>query len=134
MNLSKPTPPVSAMTEKEFISVLCAAPTPEALSPDQRAIWEIYEKSKLIALRKNCDYASSFAETPALAPHIPPADSILVRMSDKVKRINSLMKTRATGALVKDESIEDTINDLGCYCFLYLVAKAREKETHGSNQ
>lgn len=113
--------------EREIIRALTAQPAPAGLSPDQVAIWDIYEQSKMTALRKNSDYGSSFAEPPILAPSLPPSSGVLIRMGDKVKRINSLNKSGDI-ALVNDESLSDTINDLGCYCFLYLIARQREME------
>lgn len=69
-------------------------------------------------LSKNLNYGGSVWKAPALTPEMPVSSAILVRMSDKVSRIASLMSG------VKDavnEPLEDTIKDLGAYCLLYLA-------------
>jgi len=88
------------------------------LTRTQKAIWSIFLKSLAKALRKNHDYGDSFYQSPPLAPEISSQEAILVRMGDKIKRIQTLGQLRA---LVADESLNDTIEDLGVYCFLYLI-------------
>ena len=70
-------------------------------------------------LRKNKDYGGSALEVPMFAPGLPADSAILVRMSDKVERLRSVL---GNGAEVS-ETVEDTIRDLGAYCLLWLVAK-----------
>ncbi len=48
-----------------------------------------------------------------------PGDAILVRMHDKINRIRQLIASGETH--VTDESLRDTIGDLGAYCLLYLA-------------
>lgn len=72
-----------------------------------------------LMLRKNADYGCAVWNVPMLAPTTDAKTAILVRMSDKVSRINSLLQDEQQ---VKDESIEDTIRDLGAYCLLYLAS------------
>jgi hypothetical protein len=68
-------------------------------------------------LKKNRDYGSSVWENPVLAPQMPVSAAILVRMSDKVKRIASLSNKEPE----VQESFDDTVKDLGAYCLLYLA-------------
>ena len=68
-------------------------------------------------LNKNKDYGDAAWERPLLCPNSHPREGILVRMSDKIKRLQQLATNEAA---VKSESYEDTIKDLGAYCLLYL--------------
>lgn len=73
-------------------------------------------------LRKNLDYGSSVWHSPVLADGLDPGMAIRVRMSDKISRLQSLLSVKQpAGRRVKDESIDDTIADLGAYCLLYLA-------------
>ena len=69
-------------------------------------------------LCKNADYGSSAWKPPVLRPGLNAGDAIMVRMSDKIERIATLNYHTAE---VEDESIEDTISDLGSYCLLWLA-------------
>jgi len=68
-------------------------------------------------LRKNKDYGSSAWNSPMLLPELTAGDAILVRMGDKIHRIQTLLKQPPE---VADESLRDTIKDLGGYCLLWL--------------
>lgn len=72
-----------------------------------------------LLIRKNQDYGGSAWKKPVLAPDLESREAIFVRMSDKIERIAQL---RSKDALVKDESLIDTIRDLGAYCLLWLTA------------
>jgi hypothetical protein len=72
-----------------------------------------------LLLRKNRDYGSSAWREPVLMPGFSPRDAMLVRMSDKVQRIHTLLSGQ--GRPEVQESIEDTIRDLGAYCLLWLA-------------
>jgi hypothetical protein len=85
---------------------------------DQKRIAETGIYWIALILAKNKDYGGSIWEIPVLTPNLSAGDAILVRMSDKIERINSLMQRPAE---VKDESLDDTIRDLGAYCLLYLA-------------
>lgn len=74
-------------------------------------------------LAKNSDYGSSAWKVPKLVPNLPPKQAILVRMSDKIERIESLQKK---GAAEVKESFDDTIGDLGSYCLLYLICPGED--------
>lgn len=71
-----------------------------------------------LMLRKNRDYGSSAWKVPVLAPELSAATAIRVRMSDKIERILSLLTKSPE---IADESIRDTIQDLGVYCLLWLA-------------
>lgn len=71
---------------------------------------------------KNHDYGDSFAKTRAIVPN-----AILVRLHDKLNRLTTLMS--GENAMVKDESIDDTLLDLANYALMELVE--REAERHG---
>ena len=71
-----------------------------------------------LLLQKNRDYGSSAWQPPFLCPSVPVGEALLVRMSDKVRRISQL--TQASPQ-VATESLEDSIRDLAGYCLLYLA-------------
>jgi hypothetical protein len=72
-----------------------------------------------LLLRKNADYDSSAWKRPVLAPECDVDTAMRVRMSDKIERIMSLLKK--DGPEVAEESIRDTMRDLGAYCLLWLA-------------
>jgi glutaredoxin 2 len=76
--------------------------------------------------RKNTDYGDSFAK---LRREMPTA--VLVRIYDKFSRLAQLMNGNA--ALVKDESIDDTLADLAAYCHMELMERRIDKEEVASN-
>lgn len=85
---------------------------------DQQRIAEVGADWVYTLLTKNKDYGGSAWETPCLAPHIDVRDALFCRMSDKVKRIAAL----SSGSTPKvNESLEDTVKDLGAYCLLWLA-------------
>lgn len=90
--------------------------------PDQHRIATVGLHWVATLLRKNSDYGSSVWEEPVLAPDCSTDAAIRVRMSDKVSRIRSLLSKRAE---VKEETIEDSIGDLGGYCLLLLASPKR---------
>jgi hypothetical protein len=75
-----------------------------------------------LMLRKNRDYGGAVWERPMLAPDCDPGTAIRVRMSDKLSRLISLLQRPAE---VADESIDDTLRDLGAYCLLELARPGR---------
>ena len=64
--------------------------------------------------QKNHDYGNSFGETYKKLGII----SAITRISDKYNRICSLANKQA---LVKDESIKDTLLDLANYCIMTVI-------------
>lgn len=91
---------------------------------DQQVIAETCREFTATLLKKNIDYGSSVFQRPVLAPDMPADSAILVRATDKVQRLRNLLKKldEVVDVIpqVKDESIEDTIRDLGAYCLLWL--------------
>ncbi len=82
-------------------------------------------------VRKNLDYGSMVWSTPCLADGLDAGMAIRVRMSDKISRLQSLLSVKQQSERhFKDESIEDTIADLGAYCLLYL-ARPRAADASG---
>lgn len=63
---------------------------------------------------KNHDYGNSFDKSMDEFGLVAPA----IRLSDKLNRFKSLIKSEAK---VKDESIEDTLQDLACYSVMALA-------------
>lgn len=93
--------------------------------PEQAAIAATGIDWILTLLKKNRDYGSSAFKRPILAPNLCPAMGILVRASDKIERIRSLAGKDAE----VEESLNDTVKDLGAYCLLWLVAQQLEGGT-----
>jgi len=90
-----------------------------------------FQDCMAIARKKNADYTggsedpfSNFSSVEVLG--ISTEQGFLTRMMDKMKRISSFVKN---GTLqVKDESVQDTLQDLANYCVLfsgYLNSKYR---------
>ena len=69
---------------------------------------------------KNHDYGDSFRKTREIVPA-----SILVRLHDKLGRLDSLLMAPET-AKVKDENIDDTLKDLANYAIMELVERRRD--------
>lgn len=95
---------------------------------DQKLIAEVGIEWLDLLLRKNRDYGSSVFNPPILAPDCLISSAIRVRMSDKIARLNNLFANPKPSI---DESIDDTIRDLGAYCLLLLVEKQRNGTTCG---
>lgn len=70
--------------------------------------------------RKNADYGDSFMETFQKLGLV----SAAVRISDKTNRLCALTKYERH---VKDETVEDTLQDLACYAIMALIALRKEK-------
>ena len=96
--------------------------------PDQQRIAQEVIKWGDLLLRKNRDYGSAVWKTPVLAPDCDPGVAIRVRMSDKISRLSTLL---TKGDAQVDESVEDTLRDLGSYCLLEL---ARPKNESNNSQ
>ena len=94
------------------------------LDTDQRLIAQEGIRWLAVLLRKNMDYGSSVFHPPVLKPTLESGDAILVRASDKVKRIEQLTRTKQNHV---GEAIEDTIRDLGAYCLLWLANPNRKQ-------
>ena len=86
---------------------------------------KVVDEMYKLTVRKNGDYADpkdAFANFHMIAAltdnRITVQDGIIVRITDKLKRICSLL-TR--DALVKDESIKDTIMDMAVYSIILYI-------------
>jgi len=88
----------------------------------------LYKKCIDIMYKKNHDYGGgidplyNFRNCEMLGVSVP--KGILVRMMDKISRINVLLDSEAK---VEDEKIEDTIGDLCNYCSILLFALSEKK-------
>lgn len=67
-------------------------------------------------LRKNKDYGNSVFEPPLLCPKMEPGVSILVRLSDKIKRLINLMQGHDPEV---SEPIDETMDDFIGYSILW---------------
>lgn len=74
---------------------------------------EITQENMKLFIRKNHDYGDSFQDFQMIG--------IIVRLNDKINRILTLLQNQDNK--VKDEAIEDTINDLYNYGILALMYK-----------
>ena len=72
---------------------------------------EIHSKSLELFKKKNQDYGDAFAKYGTLG--------VLVRISDKLQRFQSITKNQIT--LVEDEKLEDTLLDLHNYSAMALM-------------
>lgn len=115
-------PPPKNALHKDVALIVCHH---GAISKQSR-IAEVGAEVVATLIRKNIDYGSSVFDSPVLCPNMPAKSSILVRMSDKIKRIQQLQQNEAQ---VKSESFEDTMRDLAGYAILYL-ASPEEKHEH----
>lgn len=115
--------------------------------PDENVLWieydpmheEFFSLIKQMCdtfLAKNSDYAGSdavdmmknFMRCENFG--IKMSDGIITRMSDKITRMENLMRTRTQK--VKDESLIDSTMDLANYCLLLTIALKREKQNEVS--
>lgn len=111
--------------------------------PDENVLWIEYDPmhEEFFALikqmcdtflAKNSDYAGSDAVDmmknfmACQEFGIKMSDGIATRMSDKIMRMQNLMRTRTQR--VKDESLIDSTMDLANYCLLLTIALKREKQ------
>ncbi len=77
-------------------------------------------------LRKNHDYGSAVFEPPLLCPRLSAQEGILVRMSDKLRRLTALAGKEEQAEVA--ESLDDTLKDLAGYAILLLVARREKNE------
>jgi len=72
---------------------------------------------------KNADYGDSFSKTYAKYGNT----SVLVRLSDKINRLDSLLGREGVIQRVKDESIVDTLKDIVNYSLMTMYELAQNK-------
>ncbi|MFN5417679.1 MAG: hypothetical protein ACK5B9_11530 [Flavobacteriia bacterium] len=101
--------------------------TPNVLLQDMQ---ETFSKCLEVATRKNSDYGGkdsnpfqNFSNSEIVGVSIP--KGIMVRMMDKVSRISTLLEKEAQ---VKDEAIEDTLDDLINYTAILKSYLKRNKD------
>ena len=82
---------------------------------------ELCDRIHNTCVAKNHDYGNSASDLYNKFGLI----SYIVRMNDKMNRINTLIKREAE---VKDEKITDTLLDLANYCLLAVADMELEKE------
>ena len=78
---------------------------------------------------KNTDYGDSFAKVREEIPN-----AILVRLSDKLNRLKSLMTKDDDDRKVRDESIDDTLMDIANYALLELVERRNESDYYDDEE
>ena len=99
--------------------------TIEKMSPRLLSICKEVDNLREMLIQKNHDYGASAFESPCLFPGLNPKIAILIRMSDKINRLQTLSDERFSRQ-VADETFDDTIRDLAGYCILYLAAVEKE--------
>ena len=72
---------------------------------------EIHKNAVTLFKEKNADYGDAFAEYGAVG--------VLVRIGDKIKRLQTIKSTGIT--MVKDERLRDTLLDLHNYSAMALM-------------
>ncbi len=98
-------------------------PTIDPFKPQndyEKAISEICDELKETLIKKNRDYGDSFSKL----YHEYGDLSVVIRFSDKIGRYKNLISNEN---LVKDESIEDTVKDIGGYAILRLASERAKK-------
>jgi hypothetical protein len=84
---------------------------------------EILDEIHDLYKRKNHDYGDSFHQTFIEEGYAMSR----IRLSDKLGRFKTLSKVKADGAMVKDESMRDTLIDLANYAIMTVVEMDRKK-------
>lgn len=82
-----------------------------------RMFKEYVDRMTSIFAEKRADYGPSTEETFRKFGPV----SFLVRMHDKLNRLDTLFVKGDTGRKVKDESVRDTLMDLANYCIIALI-------------
>ena len=87
-----------------------------------------------VVKKKNADYAGSdgdafnnFTRIERLSRKTTTEQGFLVRMSDKFGRLTSFIE--GNELLVKDEAVEDTLDDLANYCILMKAYLKHKRDT-----
>lgn len=79
-------------------------------------------KLKDTLIRKNVNYGSAFENRPYLIPAITPFGGLMVRLSDKFKRLATLLGGEPDTV---GETIEDTLDDIAGYAILAKVLRRK---------
>lgn len=94
-------------------------------------IFNVCQNLAELLIAKNRDYGDSAFKSPPLAPCLSATAAILVRMGDKIERLETLARKLANddAIAVASEPVEDTIADLAGYCVLLLIAMKERRAT-----
>lgn len=85
------------------------------LKPESHKLHKaILDEIHTIYKKKNADYGNSFGDQFEEYGIL----SAVIRLDDKMRRLKQLMKQKAQ---VKDESIEDTVQDMANYCVMTMM-------------
>jgi len=81
-------------------------------------ITKVLNDLNTVLLAKNANYGNSAMQEPSLLPGLTPRQGILVRLSDKILRL----QTMAGGSSDQvGEAFEDTLRDMAGYIILYFA-------------
>lgn len=89
------------------------------------------EELAAVLISKNKDYGNSANREPLFVRGLEPETALLIRLNDKVRRLDSLLtKETADGSApaVANETIDDTLLDLAGYAILIRSARRRKNE------
>lgn len=74
---------------------------------------------------KNSNYGDTAGQPPYFVPWLEPKTALLVRMSDKVSRLKTLLTKESDKV---GESLKDTAFDLAGYCILLCIELAKTEQ------
>ncbi|MDO4584693.1 MAG: nucleotide modification associated domain-containing protein [Planctomycetia bacterium] len=89
----------------------------------QDSLANLCDKLKTTVLNKNRNYGNSAFRTPLLASNVSPQEALLVRLSDKIARLETLLRGEPDRV---QEPLEDTIFDIAGYCILLLAERSQK--------
>ncbi len=84
----------------------------------------VLERMERTYIAKNHDYGDAFHQSYEEFGLVSP----VIRLTDKLNRLKSLCHNAEKGAMVKDESIQDTLLDLANYAVMTLAEMEKEEE------
>jgi len=87
----------------------------------QQRIAEFFIRMGTLLLRKNKDYGASVWKRPRLCKKVPPREAIMVRLSDKIERLEHLLNVKGQTGEV-EEPVEETLHDVIGYSTLWILA------------
>lgn len=90
-------------------------------------IEKVCETLKTTLVAKNQNYGNSAFRNPLLAPNVSPQEALLTRLSDKIGRMERLLRGEPDRV---QESLDDTILDIAGYCVLLLIERAQENNSN----
>lgn len=83
------------------------------------------EKLKNLLLCKNEAYGDAISSPPILLPGMSARHCVMIRMSDKIRRLSTLQSGEISD---NGETEEDTVFDIAGYSILWLCIKQAERE------